>query len=65
MTEETEITTDVLSADGLATLLRLIVAQASLRVSRASVDGRVVWIKRYDVERKPLAKRFTTKIINK
>jgi tRNA A-37 threonylcarbamoyl transferase component Bud32 len=58
MTEETEIRTDMLSADGLATLLRLIVAQASLRVSRASVDGRLVWIKRYDVERKPIAKRL-------
>ncbi|OJU51827.1 MAG: serine/threonine protein phosphatase [Mesorhizobium sp. 61-13] len=58
MTEETEIRTDMLSADGLATLLRLIVAQASLRVSRASVDGRLVWIKRYDVEAKPLAKRL-------
>lgn len=58
MTEQTEIRTDLLSADGLATLLRLIVAQASLRVSRASVDGRLVWIKRYDVERMPLAKRL-------
>ncbi|KQZ19444.1 serine/threonine protein phosphatase [Mesorhizobium sp. Root552] len=58
MTEETEIRTDMLSADGLATLLRLIVAQASLRVSRASVDSRLVWIKRYDVERMPLAKRL-------
>jgi hypothetical protein len=58
MTEETEITTEVLSADGLATLLRLVVAQGALRVSRATVDGRLVWIKRYDAERKSLAKRL-------
>ncbi|KQZ82772.1 serine/threonine protein phosphatase [Mesorhizobium sp. Root157] len=56
MSDEPDINTDVLSADGLATLLRLVVAQASLRVSRATVDGRIVWIKRYDAQRKSLAK---------
>jgi tRNA A-37 threonylcarbamoyl transferase component Bud32 len=58
MTEETDIKTEMLSADGLETLLRLVVAEGSLRVSRTTVDGRLVWIKRYDAERKPLAKRL-------
>lgn len=57
MTKETQRIPDTLSADGLAKLLRLLVTEPRARVSRALVDGRTVWIKRYDVEPQPLAKR--------
>lgn len=50
--------TDMLSAEGLATLTRLLAANAHARVARADVDGRRVWIKRYDVERQPFGKRL-------
>jgi hypothetical protein len=58
MTEQTDNRTDTLSADGQAALLRLAAAAAAPRVSRAIVDGRPVWIKRYDAEHRPLAKRL-------
>lgn len=58
MTKETQHNTDMLSADGLATLLRLLAVEARARVSRASIDGRTVWIKRYGVETRPLGKRI-------
>lgn len=48
--------TDMLSAEGLATLVRLLAANARVRVARADIDGRHVWIKRYDVERQPFGK---------
>lgn len=51
-----EDSTDMLSAEGLATLVRLLAANARVRVARADVDGRHVWIKRYDVERQPFGK---------
>ncbi|MGB3386407.1 MAG: serine/threonine protein phosphatase [Pseudaminobacter sp.] len=57
MTKKTQHDTDVLSAESLATLLRLLVTEPRVRVSRASIDGRTLWIKRYDVEAQPLAKR--------
>lgn len=56
MTKEAQRITDTLSADGLETLLRLLVTGPRARVSRAVIDGRTLWIKRYDVEAQPLAK---------
>ncbi len=45
------------SAD-TAALRRLVAAQAPARVARAEAGGRPVWVKRYDAERTPLAKRL-------
>lgn len=47
---------DTLSAEGLETLLRLLASEPQARVSRAVIDGRTLWIKRYDVEPATLAK---------
>lgn len=49
---------DTLSPAALENLLRLLVTSPASRVSFASVDGERVWIKRYDAERAPLAKRI-------
>ncbi|WP_210211118.1 lipopolysaccharide kinase InaA family protein [Borborobacter arsenicus] len=56
MTKEPQHSSDTLSADGLATLLRLLVTAPHARVSSAVIDGCTLWIKRYDVAEQPLAK---------
>lgn len=56
MTKEPQHSSDTLSADGLATLLRLLVTAPHARVSSAVIDGCTLWIKRYDVQEQPLAK---------
>ncbi|PWJ80220.1 lipopolysaccharide kinase (Kdo/WaaP) family protein [Pseudaminobacter salicylatoxidans] len=49
---------DILSPAGKTELLGLLAARRHERVSSATVDGRIVWIKRYDVEGETLAKRL-------
>lgn len=39
-------------------LLRLLAQSADARISRAGLEGRTVWIKRFDAEPRPLAKRM-------
>lgn len=46
---------DALSPEGMERLLRLLATQPR-RLSFAEIDGRTVWIKRFDTERRPLAK---------
>ncbi len=48
---------DALSPEGMERLLRLLATQPR-RLSFAEIDGRTVWIKRFDTERRPLAKRL-------
>lgn len=48
--------TGALSAEGLASLPGLVAAYAHLRVACVEVEGRRLWIKRYDVERMPFGK---------
>lgn len=47
-----------LSADGLRALMQLLAGDSLKRVSSARIDDRLVWIKRYDAERRPLLKRL-------
>lgn len=47
----------MLSPAALEDLLRLLVTSQARRISSASIDGELVWIKRYDALRAPLAKR--------
>ncbi|WP_292898322.1 serine/threonine protein phosphatase [Nitratireductor sp.] len=56
MDDETENKRDVLSPEATAALLRLLITGERRRVSSTVLDGHTVWIKRYDVERQPLAK---------
>lgn len=46
-----------LSRQGTEQLLKLLAADPR-RLSRAALDGRTVWIKRFDIEARPLAKRL-------
>lgn len=46
---------EMLSPEGTAALLRLL-AGPRRRLSSAEIDGRAVWIKRFDAERRPIAK---------
>ncbi len=56
MNDETRHEQDVLSPEATATLLRMLITGERERVSSAVLDGQTVWIKRYDVERVPVAK---------
>lgn len=47
-----------LDADDLRSLLVLLVQSQGKRISSAVIGGHRVWIKRYDAERRPLAKRL-------
>ena len=47
-----------LSADGIRALMQLLAGDSGLRIASARIDGRLVWIKRYDVEPRPLLKRL-------
>lgn len=49
---------DMLSPEGLTALLRLLASGTRERISSAVVEGRTVWVKRYDVEATPIAKRI-------
>ncbi|WP_367716826.1 serine/threonine protein phosphatase [Nitratireductor sp. GISD-1A_MAKvit] len=60
MDDETKYEKDVLSPDATAALLRLLITGERKRVSSAVLDGQTIWIKRYDVERQPVAKRLHT-----
>lgn len=48
---------DILSPEGTQQLLKLL-AGPPRRLSRAEIDGRTVWIKRFDTEKRPLANRL-------
>lgn len=58
MDKQTQQSDGMLSSEGLAELLGLLATGARKRVSPAVIDGRKVWIKRYDVEGETLAKRL-------
>lgn len=60
MNDETRHEQDVLSPEATATLLRMLITGERERVSSAVLDGQTVWIKRYDVERVPVAKWLHT-----
>lgn len=47
-----------LDADDLRSLLALLARSEGKRISSAVIGGHRVWIKRYDAERRPLAKRL-------
>lgn len=49
---------DMLSPEGLTALLRLLASTTHERISSAVIEGRTVWVKRYDVEATPIAKRI-------
>lgn len=48
---------DALSPEAVEQVVRLLVASPRRRLSCAVIDGRIVWIKRFDTESLPLAKR--------
>lgn len=52
---------DTLSPEGTERLLRLLAAQPR-RLSFAEIDGQTVWIKRFDTEAQPLAKRVHARL---
>lgn len=49
---------DALSPGAIEEVLRLLVAAPRRRLSSSGLDGRTVWIKRFDAEPRPLAKRL-------
>ena len=51
-------TDDALSSEAVEEVVRLLVAAPRRRLSSAVIDGRSVWIKRFDTENVPLAKRL-------
>jgi tRNA A-37 threonylcarbamoyl transferase component Bud32 len=48
----------MLSPEGLTALLRLLASSTHVRISSSVIEGRTVWVKRYDVEATPIAKRI-------
>lgn len=50
-------TRDDLSPQATGALLRLLLEGATTRISSTRLEGRTVWIKRFDAEPRPLAKR--------
>ncbi len=49
---------DVLTPEGTERLLMLLAGNGHRRLSRARIDGRTVWIKRFDSYRRPFPKRL-------
>lgn len=62
MNRTIEDTRDVLSPAAMERLLHLLIAGERHRVSSTVLDGRTVWIKRYDVERTPAYKCLHEKL---
>mgnify|MGYP002621721165 CR=1 FL=1 len=58
MTATDEESGDALSPEAIEEVLRLLVAAPRRRLSSTRIDGRTVWIKRFDAEGRPLAKRL-------
>ena len=58
MTARIEDSGDILSPRAMEQLLRLLAAGERRRLSSLELDGRTVWIKRFDAERKPIVKKL-------
>ncbi|WP_166162934.1 RIO1 family regulatory kinase/ATPase [Chelativorans oligotrophicus] len=58
MTSGERIEEELPSPAAQEALLRLLVQSAGQRISSAVLDGRTVWIKRYDAEPRPIAKQL-------